>query len=331
MPNYVPAQVAKLQDDVIFEISTHLSGLDLLRIATTNTVIRELLEERTETVWKARYEHRFPEAPDSNNMPPLDHKQAFIERAAQNKLKVQEYENMIKAHNLITEDVANIIRHYLGTDREWVLSKLTDSGVSIDFMYVSLGLRSDIALMSEVVRRSSWMIDYVPRDLRQDRAIVLAQVKGYGRALEHLPDEFKSDKEIVLAAVQQCGYALQFAATELRADRDIVLAAVWENRNAFEFASEELRGDRLFRLASRDFLGQLLLQHFEFRRPIIIGALVFLITDFLSTKNDLLSTPCAIGLRVVTATLTTGVLSFFALNRGSEASEERDEVIPSVS
>lgn len=126
-------------------------------------------------------------------------------------------------------------------DREFVLSAVRASGVSI--RYASDRLRGDAEVALQAVRQNGRALEYVADDLLADRKVVLAAIGRWAIALQFASPELRDDREIVLKAVRKWGVAIKHASHRLRSDRELVLVATRRNSAALKYASDALRAE----------------------------------------------------------------------------------------
>lgn len=118
------------------------------------------------------------------------------------------------------------------------------------FAYSSPAIRSDLQIVSEVIKEHPWAFKYVDISIKTNRNVVLNLLAINANIFEYLDPIYKADREIVLLAVRKNGSLLQHVNKTLQSDREIVLVSVKQKGDALQYADPVFFGDEEIALAA---------------------------------------------------------------------------------
>lgn len=206
LANLNPTIMADLPEEMIAEITRHMSVVDSLFFSCVSKPIRSvILNDKSsyflgEKYWKPKLAQYFPGY----------HKQ-------QDKSYGEDF-----------------LKQYA-----CVLKKI-DSGC-INLKCVSDALKEDIEFVLKVVRKKGMALYHFDNNVQSNKAVVLEAVKQNGKALCHAHTFLKMDIEVVLEAVKQNGMALYHARPYFKDNKAVVLEAVKQNEKSIQYAQDELK------------------------------------------------------------------------------------------
>lgn len=145
-------------------------------------------------------------------------------------------------------------------DREFMLRLITKDlpylGKAAAFQYALPALKSDLAFMSQAVRRNGLVLEHADRTIKNNRNVALAAIAQNPRAIGLVGPDLQNNEDFICEVVQQNGLVLEFMRSQFQNNERIAQAAIAQNLRAIKHVGATLR-------ANPDFMNSVVSRNIE--------------------------------------------------------------------